>query len=132
MAAGRVPGRVIADDDPLTQHGTQRADGTFSFRNELRADKNPPERSMSLLDGALSPAAAASARRFTQPPQPRDAARWTTAGTLRSKGFRIEHTPRLPRSPLHVSVYWEHGEWDDGVAMAFDSCFGAPKGGRDG
>lgn len=128
MAAGRVPGRYIHDDEPLTQHGTQRADGTFVFRNRLREDRHLPERSMSLLLGALDPAAAATAR-HGGPPKPRDASRLTTAGTLRLEGFRVEHTPRLPRSPLHVSVYWD-GEWDDEVALRYDSCFKYPKGGR--
>lgn len=128
MVAGRVKGRDIGDDDPLTQHGSQLADGTFRFRNALRTDRNPVERSMSLLDGALSPGDAARAR-HGQAPKPRDAARATTAGRLRQEGFRVEHTPRMPMSQLHVSVYWD-GEWDDDVAMAFDSCFGKPKGGR--
>lgn len=128
MAAGRVPGRHIDDDEPLTQHGTQYADRTFLFRTTLREDRHPPERSMSLLLGALDPAAAATARHGGAP-KPRDASRLTTAGTLRLEGFRVEHTPRLPRSPLHVSVYWD-GEWDGGVAVKFDSCFERPKGGR--
>ncbi len=130
MAAGRVPGRYIDDDESLTQHGTHRADGTFNFRTSLRHDRAPVEQSMSLLCGALDPGAAATAR-HGNPPRPRDAARLTTAGTLRAEGFRVEHTPRLPSSPLHVSVYWD-GEWDDEVANKFDSCFESPRGGRDG
>jgi len=45
------------------------------------------------------------------------------------QGFRVVHTPVLPLSPNHVSVYWDD-EWDDGVSMMFDGCFDDPKGGR--
>ena len=52
----------------------------------------------------------------------RDAARYTTAGILRSRGFLVTHTP-TKRIPEHVSVS-KDGEWDVDVCNDFDSCFG--------
>jgi len=44
-------GRQIDDDEPVTQHGSKRADGTFKYRTSPRNFRDPPERSLSLLDG---------------------------------------------------------------------------------
>lgn len=77
---------------------------------------------MSLILGDLSPHEAILAAFGSHRKCSADASRTTTAGTLRAVGFRVEHTPRLPASPLHVSVYWD-GEWDDDVQRAFGGCF---------
>jgi hypothetical protein len=129
--AGRVSGRRIEDDDPLTQHGRQMSDGSFDFRNRLRVTLSPPETTMSLLDGRFSPDEAGELRfghRRRNQRHP-NAARYTTAGKLRNEGFQVTHTPRLPMSPNHVSVTWD-GDWDGEVAGRFDACFDGEQGGE--
>lgn len=126
-----TPGPIeLSSDDPLTQCGTQLADLSFKFLNAPRPDRDPPERSLSTILGALGPSdAQAEAYGPGRPPEPRDASRQTTVGKLSEQGFRVVHTPVLPLSPNHVSVYWDN-EWDDDVSMMFDGCFDDPKGGR--
>lgn len=126
-AAGRRGGEVLPDDQELTQCGTKLAGGSYRFRNMPRTERDPPERSLSLLRGALTPHEAMTAAFGTHRKCHRDAARQTTAGTLREVGFRVEHTPRYPLSPDHVSVYWS-GDWDDDVGDLFDGCFQDPYG----
>jgi hypothetical protein len=120
-----MPGREpVGEDEWLTQHGVIRAGGHRDFRNYLRTDPGKTEADMSLIRGRLSPEEAGVAR--LGPPSRRsrrDAARHTTARRLRAAGFRVEHTPRFPRSPWHVSVYWDHGEWNEDTAKLFDRCF---------
>lgn len=84
---------------------------------------------MSLIRGTLTPEEAGRARFGRRHvPKGRDAARQTTAGRLRMAGFRVEHTPRLPMSPDHVSVFWDTGHWDESVAKLFEECFTEERG----
>jgi hypothetical protein len=123
--SGRQVGQHLAPDEGLTQHGKVLADGTFAFRRMLRKDKEKSEEDLSLIRGRLHPNAAGDViyghRGASQ--LARDAARHTTVERLTEIGFRVEHTPRFPASPLHVSVFWDHGEWDKAVADLFDKCF---------
>lgn len=119
----------LTDDEWVTQHGTQRADGTFKFRSYLREDRDPPERSMSLIRGAHEPSDAGCICYRNHRPSSRDACRQAPVGTLRAAGFVVEFTPR-GMSRLHVSVYLADGDWDDDAAARFDSCFALTKGGR--
>jgi hypothetical protein len=114
----------IPDDAWLSQVGKRRSDGTFRFTERLRAHKEPPERDISFILGKLSPV---EARKIAfgagTPLRPGyDAVRHAQAGTLRSVGFRVDHTPRHGGSRLHVSVFWDGGEWDDTVAELLHSC----------
>lgn len=127
--AEKAVARELGGDDPVSQAGTMRADKTFKFTERPRPARNPPETSLSLLDGSFGPHDANYNAFGYHPNCKRDASRETTVGRLRDVGFRVEHTPRLPRSPLHVSVYWDESEWDDDVAIAFSKCFDSPKGG---
>jgi hypothetical protein len=118
--------REITDDEVLTQVGAGGG-GRFRFRTSLRDDRDPPERSMSLLLGRFTPETGA-ATAFRRPTQPgRDACRYTTAGRLRAAGFTVRHTP-TKMVPDHVSVYRD-GDWTAEVARVFDACFGVPEGG---
>lgn len=119
-----MPGEVITDDEWLTHHGTRRADGTEAFRCMLREMPGKREADMSLIRGRLTAEEAGRARLGLSRNPRRDAARHTTAGRLREAGFRVEHTPRLPGSPWHVSVFWDHGIWDADVGKSFEACFG--------
>ena len=60
--AERPRPREIGAGDPLAQHGRQKADGTFVFQKELRVWRDPPEKSLSGLDGAFGPPDAAIER----------------------------------------------------------------------
>lgn len=115
--------RLIVDDDWLTQHGVIRPAGNEDFRSTLRTDRGKTEPDMSLLLGRLTAVEAGNARLGQFRRRRPDAARHTTAGQLRSVGFRVIHTPRHPGSPLHVSVFWDHGPWDGDVAKRFEACF---------
>lgn len=87
---------------------------------------------MSTVLGKLNPLAAHEAAYGSRDrPTGREACRHAQVGTLRGMGFRVDHTPRLPKSPLHVSVYWLDGDWDDAVADRFTLAFEQPKGVRD-
>ena len=125
-------GPIVLDaDQKLTQCGIQYFHGSFRFPNSLRSDRDPPEVSMSVLLGTFAPSEAQiEAYGPGHGPKPRDAVRRTTAGRLREAGFRVVHTPRVPMSPNHVSVYWD-GDWDDDVTAVFDECFDEAEGGRD-
>jgi hypothetical protein len=122
----------LAPDQWVTQHGVVRKDGHEDFRNTLRADRDKPERDMSVIRGLLTAEEAGNVRLGTRPRRRPDAARSTRVGTLREAGFRVEHTPRLPRSPDHVSVFWDAGEWDASVGAKFEACFDQSKEGSDG
>lgn len=124
--------RFIEDDEWLSQAGSRRADGSWKFRDLPRALKVPPELDISMVLGRLTPLEvkqAAYGKKSTA--EPRDAVRHVQAGALRSAGFRVEHTPRHPGSPLHVSVFWndEDTPWDDKVAaMLHAACMGGEVG----
>ena len=117
--------RLLGDDDWLTQVGRRLpATDEYVFPNRLRPLKDPPETDLSMLLGVISPV---DARRHafgaTAMKPGRNAARRVRVGGLRSAGFRVEHTPRHPGSPLHVSVFWDGEDgWDDKVAVLLDDC----------
>jgi hypothetical protein len=114
---------LVGDDEWLTQHGVIRPGGHRDYRNCLRTDPGKAEADMSLIRGRLSPEEAGVARLGRARRSRRDAARHTTARRLRVAGFRVEHTPRFPRAPMHVSVYWDRGHWNEETAKLFDGCF---------
>lgn len=126
-----MEGRDILDDEALTQCG-RVIEGGFSFNDRPRMFRDLPETALSLVRGEL-PASTAVARAFGRAYEAdSDACRHTSAGTLRREGFRVEHTPSK-RNPDHVSVYWDHSDWNRDVARNFARCFGAPVvGGEDG
>jgi hypothetical protein len=114
----------IADDAWLSQLGKRVGSGEFRFACHLRPHKEPPERDLSFILGKFAPA---EARRIAYGTLTRlrpgyDAVRYVKAGTLRSVGFRVDHTPRHGGGLLHVSVFWDGGEWDDTVAELLHSC----------
>lgn len=110
-----VPPRPIGDDEELTQYGTT----TEPFRNEPRWVR---ENAVSLLLGGWEPLAAGhKVRRHGALDDGTDAARYTSAGTLRVKGFTVEHDPGR-KNPDHVRVT-RLGPWDAAVCQDFDACF---------
>jgi hypothetical protein len=50
-----------------------------------------------------------------------DLVRCTSAGSLRSKGFEVKHTP-FPANQGHVSVEFR-GLWSDNMCQAFHQAF---------
>lgn len=107
--------REIGDEEELTQYGTT----IDPFRNQPRWGR---EGAVSVLLGGWHPLEASRKVRGIALEDGTDAARYTTAGTLRAQGFRVTHTPGY-RNPDHVSVHFS-GEWDEQVCEAFDRCFG--------
>lgn len=120
----RGEGDAIADNEWLTQHGTKRADDSVAFRAALRNMPGKTELDMSMIRGRVGAERAGELRLGSSRRPERDAARHALAGRFRAAGFRVEHTPRYPRTPWHVSIFWDHGEWDSDVAKLFNSCFG--------
>lgn len=118
-----VDPRPIADGEELTQYGTT----TEPFRNEPRWWK---ESAVSLVLGGWDPLAAGEIVRGWALDDGTDAARYTTAGTLRSKGFTVTHRP-TKRNSEHVTVTVD-GAWDVSVCQAFDGCFGVIEVGEGG
>jgi hypothetical protein len=106
--------REIGDEEELTQYGTT----TDQFRKRPRWGK---ENAVSLLLGGWHPLEASRKVRGIALEDGTDAARYTTAGTLRANGFRVTHTPGY-RNRDHVSVHFD-GVWDEQVCEAFDRCF---------
>lgn len=105
--------REILDDEELSQYGTV----TDDWRNQPR----PFETDVSLLLGRWDPVSAGDVIRWRGGGALQDGTeviRCTTAGTLRSAGFRVHHTPNR-RNPDHVSVT-AVGTWNSG---AFERCF---------
>ncbi len=120
----------LDDSDWLSQVGKRRADGTWSFPNRLRTFRQPPEHDLSMVLGRLSAREVrlAAYGSWTGLTPKKDAVRHVLVGTLKDAGFRVEHTPRWPGSPLHVSVFWDGEEgWDDRVAGLLDACCGGGK-----
>lgn len=124
LASGAVIGpapRHVQDDEWLSQAGTRRADRPWNFRNCLRPQND--ERDLSLQLGWLSAwEVHIASYGGGRAKRGNEAVRRFQAGNLRVKGFRVEHTPRYPASPSHVSVFWDHGEWNDNVASMLDAC----------
>jgi hypothetical protein len=109
-------GDDLADDQVLTQYGTTTQPWRTAPRMRDRG-------AVSLIMGNLTgPVAGAVVRANGPYGDGTDAARTTTAGTLRAHGFRPSHSPSKG-NPLHVSVAAER-EWDED---AFDRCFGEPQ-----
>ncbi|GIG85139.1 hypothetical protein Pen02_00750 [Plantactinospora endophytica] len=111
--------QILTDDTELTQYGEHGQE----FRNSLREEIG--ELDLSLILGRQTAMAAALLVTKTVPPVA--AARYTTAGALRRRGFVVKHSP-TKGSPLHVSVFPPQGEvgpveWDTSLAKAFDECF---------
>lgn len=114
--------RELGDEEWISQVGHKRADGTFSFQGRPRPLKEPPETDISFVLGQLGPSQArlTAFGSLTRMHPGRDAVRHVKVGTLRSAGFRVEHTPR--RGSLdHVSVFYD-GEWDDTTEDLLHSC----------
>lgn len=117
--------RDLGDEEWLSQVGYRRADGTWKFPDRLRPLRDPPETDISMCLGRLTPAEArvTAFGAYVRLKPGRDAVRYFRVGTLRQAGFRVEHTPRHPGSPSHVSVFWDgDNEWDDTVAELLHSC----------
>ena len=110
-----IVSRAIDDEEELTQYGTT----TDRFRNEPRWLR---EDAVSLLLGGWHPLAASQKVRGIALEDGTDAARYTTAGTLRARGFSVTHAPGR-KNPDHVVVSFD-GVWDEQVCEAFDECFG--------
>lgn len=55
-----------------------------------------------------------------------DRVKHARVGILRRR-FRVVHEPTR-RNPLHVSVYYDDGDWDDGIGTLFEQCFGPAVG----
>jgi hypothetical protein len=108
--------RDILDEEWLTHW----APGTDAFRNHL----NDGEDEMSLTAGRVAPEVAGlrvlGDRRYRRWKRGHQA-RYVRAGTLRAAGFRIVDTGNTD-NPEHVSAY-PPGQWDDGLASVFESCF---------
>ncbi len=119
-----LSGQPFDGHEWLTQVGTRRRSGNFTFHDKPRPWRDPPERAVSWVLGELLPREARRAAfgDLTTHNPGRDAVRHAQVECLRSKGFRVEHDPyRL--SPLHVSVYWDgEGDWDDKVGDLLHSC----------
>lgn len=104
--------RHIEDDEALTQYGTT----TDPWRVEPRWDR---EKAVSLLLGEWTPEGAGDKIRGSGAlGDGTDAARYSTAGTLRKQGFAVIHTPNF-RNPDHVAV-----RRDPWLAGEFNGCFG--------
>jgi len=100
-------------------------DGTWKFQGRPRALKDPPEQDVSLILGRMDPVTARKTAygALTRFRPGRDAVRHVQAGSLRSVGFRVEHTPRHGGSLLHVSVFRDGtSDWDDTVEDSLHSC----------
>lgn len=119
-----APVRDIYDDEWLTQVGTRKRSGAFSFHDKPRAWREPPELALSWLVGRREPAEARQMAfgPLTQLSPSSDAVRYALAGRLRSQGFRVDHDPSLA-NPAHVLVRWDgQGEWGDSEADLLHSC----------
>lgn len=111
------PPRLIGDDEELTQYGVT----TDPFRNQPRWRQ---EEAVSLLVGAWDSLEAGYRVRGQALEDGTDAARYTTVGALRAKGFIVTNTP-TKRNPDHVSVSWD-GEWDQKCATILMGITGLP------
>jgi hypothetical protein len=113
----------LPDELRLTQYGERPPYGD-GFRDRLREDIGETELSM-ILGEVDALAAAVLVTRYLAPAA---VARVTTAGRLRTAGFRVVHSP-TKTNRLHVSVFpplsaaGGSGEWDDEMASRFNSCF---------
>lgn len=121
----------LEPDAWLTQYG-EHPPGQ-PCRSHLRTELG--ETDMSMIMGRIGAEEASMiVRKWASPLA---AVRYVQVGTLREKGFVVEHTPTRHNSG-HVSVYAPRGvddeqmEWDDGVAALFEACFKASsdEGGR--
>jgi hypothetical protein len=111
-----VPVRHIEDDEVLTQYGTTDQD----FHTEPRV---AGVQGMSVIAGGWDPIAAGDIVRYSGAlGDGTDAARYTTAGTLRAEGLEVTHTPNR-RNPEHVRVQGP-GDWGPDESAAFDRSFG--------
>ena len=109
----------VPNEAELTQYGKGRPGSANRFRDRPRAEINEPD--VSLLLGRLGVEEAAVL--VFKWAHPLSAVRYTTAGTLRAKGFIIRHTPS-PGNSKHVSVLVPPStEWDETLAKSFDECF---------
>ena len=128
--AKQRPLRDIRDDECLTQYGEAIPDESgYNFRNRLREHQG--ENELSLIAGRLTPQEAAKV--VTKVGNPQAAARYTTAGELRTQGFIVRHSPTR-KNARHVSVHppqagGQPAAWDDDMTKRFDECFTTPNGG---
>lgn len=113
---------VIGDDEILTHYGVAGqpwkntppiADGYYEL-SVIRRDRDAAFAASVVLAGGLPR------------PDGKDRVRWCLAGTLRTKGFEVQHTPTR-RNPDHCSVS-HRDEWTPAVAGDFDSCFTEVRG----
>lgn len=113
--AGQNP---LQAEEILTQFG-----GADGFRTRPRPSD---QRGLSLLKGQLSVEEAAFYVRVRSGRRPvfGDRVRYTTAGELRSKGFRVFGNPSRA-NPNHVRVETP-GVWDHHRAEKFNKCFEKP------
>ncbi|GAB3818703.1 hypothetical protein GCM10027605_71740 [Micromonospora zhanjiangensis] len=126
MPRRAIPPEEIPDDAELTQYGKGQPGSPGRFRDCPRIENNEPD--MSLLLGRLGVKEAAKLVFKWQ--HPLSAVRYTTAGTLRARGFVVRHTPS-PSIPQHTSVLaptlgGEPIEWDEDLAKIFAECFTEP------
>lgn len=107
----------VGDDEKLTQFGFAPA-GFALFRS---VPQPPGSREMSMIRGRVVELEAGRLVGHEGRPE-LFRARYTTAGMLRSKGFRVEHTPTLT-NPHHVSVVIDDDVWTEATGAMFNECF---------
>jgi hypothetical protein len=123
FALSTCPDPDASPDLRLTQFG-EESPGADGFRDRLR--EHIGETEISMILGEVD--ASAAAVLVTGYLIPGAARRVTTVGCLRDEGFVVVHSP-TKRNRLHVSVFppvTEGGqsvEWDDKVAIQFNTCF---------
>lgn len=116
--------RELEDSEMVTQIGSRRRNGGFSFHSAPRPWREPAEEALSWVIGELDPRdarLAAFGPNASLSPKS-DAVRHAQVGCLRSKGFRVDHDP-YPMNQNHVLVRWNgDGPWDDRVSDLLHSC----------
>lgn len=113
MGKGPPKAQVLGDDEIVTQFG--RDD---EFRNSPRLDR---ENDVSLIRGQVTATRAAKIVGIRNPVEGTEVVRHAAVGTLRARGFVVNHTSRV-RNRKHVSVTFE-GDWSNEVCEALDSAF---------
>jgi len=120
--------RKIADDEVLTEYGDrERPVNGKPFKD--RPVRPDVKNAVSLMRGKLSASeAVANFPNRNSKARKGEGVRYTTAGALRERDFRVEYTPS-GWNQVHVSVenLDAKREWTDDDRARFNECFGEPQ-----